>query len=210
MAKSPLVVTSIRSEHVLLSDLVPNPWNPNQMNAEMYHKELASLRRFGYVNPIIARPIDDYYQIIDGEHRRKGLLELGHETAMVTVIDGLSDADAKQLTIILNETRGTPDQKKLGELLTDLLVTVPKTDLLDLLPINPTTFDKLTGLEDFDWSALDTQPEVKDASWVERTYRMPKDAALVLDAAIEKVQDESACPDWQAIERLAADYLAGD
>jgi ParB-like chromosome segregation protein Spo0J len=206
-----MAVGTIRSAVIEFSLVTPNPWNPNRMDAETYHKELASLRKFGYVNPIIVRPAEgEAFQVIDGEHRLKGMQELGHRMAMMTIVDGLTDADAKQLTIVLNETRGKPDPKKLGDLLADLLTDVPKPDLLDLLPLSPTQFDKLTGVEDFDWGALSTLPEEEKSSWVERTYRMPKDAASVLDDAIAAARDgDEGIADWQGIERIAADFLAG-
>jgi ParB-like chromosome segregation protein Spo0J len=205
-------VSRISSITIRLSEAQPNGWNPNVMNAAMYRKELASLRKFGYVNPILVRHKGKGYEIIDGEHRWRALHELGYEEAEVTVIEGLSDAEAKQLTIVLNETRGRPQPEKLGRLLADLLGTETKSDLLDLLPIAPPEFDRLAGLEGFDWSALGKDPEpVGDTrSWVERTYRLPRDAAAVIDDAIERVRDgDEGVAEWQALEAIAADFLAG-
>ena len=181
------------------------------MNDEMYRKELASIKRFGYVNPILARDLVSHYEIIDGEHRWKALKQLGYEEAEVTVIEGLTDEEAKQLTIVLNETRGSPDQAKLGTLLRDLLENVPKADLLDVLPIDPVRFDRLAGLEDFDWGTLDdkaVEGAEGHARWVERTYRLPADAALVIDEAIEKAKDGEELQDWQGLEAIAADFLS--
>lgn len=202
-------MSRIRTAVISLSKLRPNSWNPNVMNDEMYRKELASIRKFGYVNPILARDLVSHYEIIDGEHRWKALKQLGYEEAEVTIIEGLSDEEAKQLTIVLNETRGTPDQGKLGTLLRDLLENVPKADLLDVLPIDPIAFDRLAGLESFDWGTLDSDPaSVGGRSWVERTYRLPADAALVIDEAIEKAKDGEELQDWQGLEAIAADYLS--
>jgi len=204
-------MSRISSIVIPLSKAQPNGWNPNMMDATMYRKELASLRKFGYVNPILVRHKGKDYEIIDGEHRWRALHELGYEEAEVTVIEGISDEEARQLTIVLNETRGNPDPTRLGVLLRELLQDVPKSDLLDLLPLSPVQFDKLTGLDDFDWETLATGDISADQkSWVERTYRLPKDAAEVIDEAISAAkEDEPELLDWQALEMLAADYLSG-
>lgn len=204
-------MSRIRTAVVGLTKLRPNSWNPNTMNDEMYRKELASIRKFGYVNPILARDKGSHYEIIDGEHRWKALNQLGYEEAEVTVIEGLADEEAKQLTIVLNETRGRADPRKLGELLTDLLRDIPKTDLLDVLPIAPVDFDRLAGLDTFDWGGLEdvSKADSEPRTWVERTYRLPKEAANVIDEALAAAKDGEELPDWQALEAIAADFLAG-
>jgi len=202
-------MSRISSVVIPLSKAQPNGWNPNVMNSEMYRKELASIRKFGYVNPILVRGKGSGYEIIDGEHRWRALHELGYEEAEVTVIEGLTDADARQLTIVLNETRGRANPEKLGALLKDLLGDVPKSDLLDVLPLSPIDFDRLTGLESFDWGSLgDPEPD-NPRTWVERTYRLPKEAADVIDQALAAAKEGEELPDWQALEAIAADFLAG-
>ena len=204
-------MSRITSLTIHLSEAQPNSWNPNVMNDEMYRKELASIRKFGYVNPILVRNKGKGYEIIDGEHRWRALHQLGYEEAEVTLIEGLTDEEAKQLTIVLNETRGRANPEKLGALLKDLLGDVPKSDLLDVLPLSPIDFDRLTGLDSFDWQGLGDVPEVDGTAktWVERTYRLPKDAANVIDQAIAQAKEGEELPDWQALEAIAADFLAG-
>lgn len=117
------------------------------------------------------------------------------------------DAVAKQLTIILNETKGSPDPGKLGDLLMDLLETELPADLLEVLPFPEQRFAELTKLADFDWKDLE-EPKT-ETGWVERTYRMPKAAADVIDGAIEKVREDSgSTKDWHALEYICADFLA--
>ena len=82
-----------------------------------------------------------------------------------------------------------------------------KADLLKVLPYTPMQFDSM--VTQFNWDAVE-KPVATKERWVMRSYRMPADAAEVLDDAIKKVQAEDSCPDWQAIERLAADFLSGD
>lgn len=173
----------------------------------MYRKELASIRKFGFVDPVIVRERDSWYEIVDGEHRWRAAKELGYTEIPIYSIGDVSDADAKQLTIVLNETRGRSDSKRLGAVLKDLLESVPKTDLLDLLPYSPPVFDRLTGLDSLEeWDAPSQLPA---GGWVERTYRLPKDAAEVLDEALAKARNGEEMADWQALEFLAAEFLGG-
>lgn len=172
----------------------------------MYRKELASIRKFGFVTPVIVRDMGTYYQIIDGEHRVRAAIELGLGEIPIFSVGVINDAVAKQLTIVLNETRGRADPKRLGTVLKDLLEEVEKTELLDLLPFSPPVFDRLTGAEVEDWG-LPAAPS--GASWVERTYRMPIEAANVLDQALAKAKDGEEIPEWQALELVAADFLSG-
>jgi hypothetical protein len=195
---------------VHIDRLEANPWNPNRMDDITFQKELASLRKFGYVNPIIVRQLGERWQIIDGEHRKKALKRLDVEGEIpVTVIDKLDDSEAKQLTIVLNETRGKADPKRMGDLLLDLLGSESKSDLLDVLPYSPPVFDKLAGLAPLDWETVEQETVARPTGgWVERTYRLPREAAEIIDEALMKVRNQEVdIADWQALEFIAADFL---
>lgn len=197
-----------------VDELLPNPWNPNVMDDFMFEKELASIRKFGFVNPVIGRQTPLGPQIIDGEHRWKSAKKLGMLMVPGWDLGPISDEIAKQLTIVLNETRGKAEPIKLSELLADLLTTESKQDLLDVLPFSKEALDGLSGLADFDWKQFDEVPaprETPDTEWVERLYRMPQEAAAVIDAAISAVraQEGEDVTDWRALELMAADYLGG-
>lgn len=195
------------------SALVPNAWNPNAMTPDMYEKAVASIRAFGFVDPITVRPAGDgSFEIIDGEHRWKAALAEGLKTVPVFDIGDVDDDMARQLTIVLNETRGQSDPKRLGALLRDLASRSSVDDLISTLPYTREAFDRLTGLASIDWSALaqppDRFPVGRPSAWVERVYRMPQDAAEVLDRAIERFrEDDPRIPEWRVLELLAADYL---
>jgi hypothetical protein len=194
----------------------------------MYQKELASIRRFGLVTPLIVRSISTpippprtgprrgkgsslpskIYELIDGEHRLRAAKELGYTEVPIWNLGDISDAVAKQLTIVLNETRGSSDPGKLGELLMDLLETELPADLLEVLPFPEERFAELTKLAEFDWNAL-VEPKKEATGWVERTYRMPKESAAVIDEAISRVKDDSgSVKDWHALEWICAEFLA--
>lgn len=191
--------------------LRPNEWNPNRQDEFIYQRELESIRRFGFVVPIIARtdPADkDRWEIIDGEHRQRAGIELGMDRVPIWDLGPIPDHVAKSLTIVLNETKGAPEPARLADLLRDLLDEEPRDSLLAVMPFTPSAFDSLLGLRDFDWKSL--EKPAKEQQWVERTFRLPPDAAAVIDEAIERVRaDQPDAKDWQALELIAADFLGG-
>lgn len=208
--------TDVKAERASVSALRPNPWNPNRMDDFMFEKELESIRRFGFVVPVVIRITPRGSEIIDGEHRWRAAKELRIDSIPVWNLGEISDTVAKQLTIVLNETKGKADKQLLSKLVQDLLVTEPSLELGTLLPFPPEIFADLGKLQSFDWQELEKLSNTTDRTqWVERLYRMPKDVAEVLDQAVAKVKDnvkreiDDDLADWQALEVLAADYLAG-
>jgi ParB-like chromosome segregation protein Spo0J len=187
--------------------LRPNGWNPNQMDAFMFDKELESLRRFGMASPVVVRDSNGF-EIIDGEHRWKAWMQLGQDSIPVWNVGPIPDIVAKQLSIVLNETRGSAEKQKLADLLQDLLKSETTESLIDVLPYSKEAFAELVNLPAFDWEEFEKQTPRQVDSWVERIYRLPIEAAKVLDQAIERAKDGESIPDGVALERIAADYLA--
>lgn len=189
--------------------LVPNAWNPNRMDAFMYARAVESIREFGFIDPITARPCKGKYEIIDGEHRWKAASDLGLSLIPVFVLE-LTDAKAKKLTILLNELRGSADPASMGNLLKALLESESIESLTTTLPFTSEAIAAMTGMKDIDWEVLDAKPveKTEKEKWVERTYRMPASVAMVLDEAIEKAKDGEEIDSWKAIEIISAEYLA--
>jgi hypothetical protein len=135
--------------------ITKNPWNPNQMDKKTLKAEKESIEKYGIVAPIIVRPLKNKYQIIDGEHRYIVCSELGYKLIPSVIIEGLKDKDAKKLTIILNETKGSNDKIELGKLLGEL-----EKDFGDNLKIGlPFNDDDLNDLIEFgnvDWDKYET------------------------------------------------------
>jgi hypothetical protein len=119
---------------VAIGDLVPNPWNYNTQPDAMFTKLAESLRTFGFVQPVVVRQDEGAWQIINGEHRWRAAKLLGMTEIPVRDLGVLDDAKAKQLTIILNELGGTPDQVRLAELLRDINLDVNIDDIIKVMP----------------------------------------------------------------------------
>ena len=118
---------------VQLDKLQPNAWNPNKM-AE--HKIEAVRRGFLSVGWLAAQPLlvwgtDETGArrdtIIDGEHRWLCALDVGFVEGPAVVLDGLTEREAKQLTVLLDNTRGEFDRDKLAAVVGEL--GLPAIDL---------------------------------------------------------------------------------
>ena len=195
----------------------PNAWNPNEMTDAMMAKERASIREFGFIDPITVYEGEDGYVIIDGEQRftagrMEGLVEFP-----LVVLDVTED-EARELTIILNDTRGQFREDRLATLMQDLAKRRERSRMEALLPYDRGRLDQLLERREIDWSELEKRREEMQRSdksedsgpWVERVYRMPRASAQVIDEAIERVRDEDGVEQqWRALEMIAADYLAG-
>jgi len=182
-----------------------------------YGKLLESMKRFGFTDPLTVRPHGGVFQIIDGEHRLKGASELGMTELPYVNVGEISDEEAMSLGIILNELKGRHDPKLLGQLLDELMTHGKAEDILVGMPFTDEALKGLVTLSSFDWSTVgvtDSSPEKepspkKGIRWVERTFRLPAEANDVIQQALDVAKDGDEIEDWQALERVAADFLAG-
>lgn len=162
------------------SQITPNDYNPNKTSERQQRAIAESLDKYGQLLEIVVRPDpnhDGKYLIVDGEHRWQ---ELG-DTVYCNVVYGLSDTDAKKLTVIFNETRGQADKSELGQLLASL-----GEDLDDLMVGLPYDEDELNsmlagvddGLDDdsdeFDDIENDGNTQEIDVDSYEFEHRCPK------------------------------------
>ena len=203
--------------------LTPNPWNPNKTNERQQKAISESLKTYDQVLDIVVRPDpekDGYYQIIDGEHRFNEL----SENVYVTVLYGLSDAHAKKLTIVLNETRGNADKIELAQLLSDISSEMDIDEILDSLPYEQNELEELIKLAEVDWDRFNenendydsnSQEESKGGDeWVTIVIRVSVEAMDVIEQAADLVRDQSDLHKnkeiaWgQIVEAIAADFLA--
>lgn len=116
-------VTSMQKLRELSIDKIrPNEWNPNVMTEEEYDKLKTSIEvtegKYLKDNPILVRPIEDYHEVIDGEHRLKVAKDLGFKTLWCSIRE-MDDEEAIELCVILNKDRGAINYFKLSKLLSN-------------------------------------------------------------------------------------------
>ncbi|MDH4036392.1 MAG: ParB N-terminal domain-containing protein [Candidatus Krumholzibacteria bacterium] len=169
--------------------LTPNPWNPNRMSESMRGKLKAYLKREGFVEPLVVRPLGEGYQILGGFHRWEIAKELGYATVPCVVVE-VDDKRAKILTINLNEMKGQSLPTLLANLVHDLSKELVLEDLEKQLPYSldelKDSLDLLKipdGLEDFLKGEAERQARerpqiltfvVEDAETVERAIEAAK------------------------------------
>jgi len=141
---------------VLLDTVKPNPWNYNTQDKATFTKLVESVRRNGFVQPPIVRTLNGGYEIINGEHRFHAAQSLGMTKMPVIDLGTVDDLKAKQLSIILNELSGNPDQVRLAELLRDIHTQVPMSDLTTVMPYTERELTMLTEAVDFSFDHLST------------------------------------------------------
>jgi ParB-like chromosome segregation protein Spo0J len=208
------------------SEFHPNSWNVNHMNAFQYAKLLESITEYGFTDPILARTcvLHGDLEIIGGKHRWNAAGDLGL-TELPAVVKDMDDRTARKLSLIDNELHGQADPKALGDLLKDLLEGDDVEDMLKGLPYTDDILKSLTGFSSLPPLPAALLPPTGDGllpdtggsaveKWVERTYRMPADVAAVIDDALTKAKAELKAQagtdigDFQALEVIAAEYLA--
>jgi ParB-like chromosome segregation protein Spo0J len=220
---SPTQTSSPSSRTIPTTELIeakylrPNPWNPNRMTQVMRTKARESIERYGFIDPLLVREVGlRDYQIIDGEHRFDEGKALGLTEFPCVNLGLIDDADAKKLTIVMNELHGQADPTKLGDLLGEILSDTGLTELLVAMPFDDKVLagylqTPLPSLPPLGAPPGSHQPSPAGEDkpvWAERLFRMPKEVALVIDEALEKAKDGEEIEQWQALERVAADYLA--
>jgi len=148
-----------------VTDIRPNPWNPNVMPPAMMEHLKKEYKRVGYIQPIVVRPVEHEkskpaYEMVDGEHRWKIGIESGFKT-MKAVVVKLSDEEAKITTVNLNRIKGADDPFKLADLLKDLNQTLELDQISELLNMPITELETMFELSDATEDIMKDKPQLK-------------------------------------------------
>jgi hypothetical protein len=207
----------LNTQVVPIEKLRPNSWNPNKQSDFIYAKEKNSIQTFGFVDPVTVRENGEDYEIIDGYHRWQAAKDLGLKEISINNLGKITEANAKKLTIILNELRGEYDPLKLAEVIKGLSEEVGTGELYKDLPFQDAEIDNLIKVTEFDWSQFKKAPgsdggQGDDEGWVRFDFMVSKSQAEVVTKAIERLVNEIPLqgknPKGQALELMAADSLA--
>lgn len=108
---------------VLLDKVEPNDWNPNRFDDFTFQSLVHGLKTDGWIasQSLLVWRTDENDEekmiIIDGEHRWKAAKEAGFQRGPAVFLDGLTEAEAKALTVKLDSKRGEFDPLSLGTLI---------------------------------------------------------------------------------------------
>lgn len=122
-----------------LDSVKPNPWNPNTMSEDMKESLLYGLKRDGWLasQALLVWGTDEtgvrQDLIIDGEHRWIAATGEGLVKGPMVFLDGLTEVEAKALTIKMNQKRGEWNPEMLAGVVKELDLALETDDLaLDL------------------------------------------------------------------------------
>ena len=163
------MANSIQS--IALDKLVAHPDNPNRMSKANFAKLLRNIKRTGRYEPLVVRPCPDVrgarddehlhrtpiggasgiehrdcFQIINGHHRCRALLQLGCKTADCVVWD-IDDEQTDIFLATLNRLAGSDELGKKLKLLKRLNQRLDAGRLAKLLPQSKKQIERLTNLK---------------------------------------------------------------
>lgn len=106
-----------------LDGVRPNGWNPNKVPAHVMRSIEHGFRADGWItsNALLIWGTDETGArrdlIIDGEHKWKAARAVGLREGPMVVLDGVTEREARALTVKMNQKRGDWDEDGLGALL---------------------------------------------------------------------------------------------
>ena len=133
-------------------------YNPRDISEAELAKLKASLREFGFIQPVVARREDG---LVIGGHQRltaysallrdEGVEDVEESTVPVVYLDGVDDNRAKILNLALNKISGEWDYDKLSTLLSDLRTELEGVDdlpALDLTGFSTTEIAEIVNIDE--------------------------------------------------------------
>lgn len=170
-----------------LDQLCPASWNPNSMTPAMRARLMESISRYGAVEPLLVRRVNDgYYEVLSGNQRHGVYIEMGIEMAPCVVVE-LNDAQAMLLAQVLNRTRGEDNLGLKAELLRQVIETVPKEQVLGLLPETAEGLEALLTLGQEDLGTyLEEWEKTRSARLRTLQVRLTQDQLEVVEKALER------------------------
>ena len=140
----------MKTVDISLTELRPAPWNPNQMDETMMERLRESISRYGLVEPLVVRKINNQqYEVLTGNQRLKVVEEMGCLTVPCVLVK-LDDTRAMLLAQALNGLRGEDDLALKGALLKEILSSVSENEVLSLLPETTESLKSLSLINEMD------------------------------------------------------------
>ena len=127
-------------------DIEPDPANPNTVNDELLDALRADILQRGFVQPVLVRPHEGRYRIIDGEHRWKVLRDADAET-VPCVIDDAGEDDARLRLLTMNRLRGEFVPVRLAKVLAKLAEQMDETELRERLGMDEAEYESARAVE---------------------------------------------------------------
>ena len=108
-------------------------WNANQIDMAMLQRLRSSILKYGFIQNLVVRRIDNGYEVLSGNQRLKLLREFNLSKVPCVIVD-LDDGHARLLAQVLNHTHGSDDLGLRAELLREVLQVIPEQEVMSVLP----------------------------------------------------------------------------
>jgi ParB family chromosome partitioning protein len=108
-------------------------WNANQIDEAMLQRLRSSILKYGFIQNLVVRRIDNGYEVLSGNQRLKLLREFNVSKVPCVIVD-LDDAHARLLAQVLNHTHGSDDLGLRAELLREVMQVIPEQEVMSVLP----------------------------------------------------------------------------
>jgi len=102
-------------QKISVDEIRENGWNPNRMDRGKFCALVEAIRRYGFVQPLLVRRREDFYEVVDGAHRLRAAKEAGL-TAVECVVVECDEEEAKLRTLMMNRLRGRFEPFALAQL----------------------------------------------------------------------------------------------
>jgi ParB family chromosome partitioning protein len=136
----------VKISEIPLCQLKEAPWNANKMDVAMLSHLQESISRYGIVENLVVRKLqDETFEVISGNQRLNALREAGYQEAPCQVVD-LNDTHARLLAQALNHIQGQDDLGLRAELLRHVLAELPEKEVLAILPETAVSLQGLISL----------------------------------------------------------------
>jgi ParB/RepB/Spo0J family partition protein len=132
-----------RQSKVAIDKLAAHPNRPNRMSKINFARLVRNIERTGLYEPIVVRPKDNYFQIINGHNRWRALCELNYTIVDVVIWD-IDDDQTEMFLATLNRLGGTDVLEKKLALLSRLNERTETHELAKLLPHSAKQILRLT------------------------------------------------------------------
>ena len=200
-----------------LERLQDAPWNPNRMDEATLKRLIESMTRFGMVQNLVVRPIGERrYEVLSGNQRLHVLRELGYAEAPCVVVE-VNDAHVRLLAQALNQIQGEDDLGLKAELIREILESLPKEEILSLLPETAESLQALSSLgQESMADYLQNWQRAQGARLKHLQFQLTSDQLEVVQEALsqllpqaERSQGESPNARGTALYLLCKNYLGG-
>ena len=198
-----------------IESLRPADWNSNIMDEAMLSRLQESLARFGLVQNLVVRRLeDDSYEVLGGNQRLQALREIGVSDVPCVVAE-VDDAQARLLAQALNAVQGQDDLGLKAELVRDLLKAVPESEILAVLPETAGSLRALASLGEADLAEhLRTWEKAQAARLRHLIFQLSNDQLEVVEEAMERASATNSSSGsnpnrrGNALHHICVDYLA--